>query len=130
MVKAVLFDLDDTLFDHRHSSREALKALQSEFTRELGSIPLDALEIANLEILNSVHVEVLAGTLSPDDARTKRFGMLLTQYGIESVPDKLGSIAKHYRASYQLSRRAVPGAKRLLRLLRDRGLILPLSRII
>ncbi len=99
-----------------------LKLYKSEFTRELGSIPLDALEIANLEILNSVHVEVLAGTLSPDDARTKRFGMLLTQYGIESVPDKLGSIAEHYRASYQLSRRAVPGAKRLLRLLRDRGL--------
>jgi HAD superfamily hydrolase (TIGR01549 family) len=122
VLKAVLFDLDDTLFDHRHSSREALKVLQSEYVQHLGAVAMDELEMANLEILNMVHLEVLAGSLTPDEARVKRFGMLLRKYGIEPSQDKLGSIARHYRDSYQLSRRAVPGAKSLLASLRDRRL--------
>ena len=122
MLKAVLFDLDDTLFDHRHSSREALSVLQREYARELGTVDMDKLEAVNLEILNIVHKEVLAGTLTPDEARAKRFGMLLRKYGLEPSLKELDSIAMMYRASYQLSRRATPGAKSLLKVLRDRGL--------
>jgi HAD superfamily hydrolase (TIGR01549 family) len=122
VLKAVLLDLDDTLFDHRYSSREALSVLKREFAHQLGKVPLDELELVNLEILNTIHVEVLTGTLSPDEARVKRFGMLLRKYGIDPSPRKLDGVAKLYRASYQLSRRAIPGAKDLLQALRDRGL--------
>jgi HAD superfamily hydrolase (TIGR01549 family) len=121
MLKAVLFDIDDTLFDHRHSSRSALSVLQSEY-REIGDVNMDELEAVNLEILNSVHVDVLAGKLTPDQAREKRFGILLAKYGITASSEKLRDVAVLYRSKYQSSRRAVPGAKELLHLLRNRGL--------
>jgi|ERR1700733_13162897 len=121
MLKAVLFDLDDTLFDHRHSSREALSVLQSEYL-EIGGVNMDELEAANLEILNSIHVEVLAGTITPDQAREKRFGIILAKYGVVASSEKLRDLAVHYRSKYQLSRRAVPGAKELLHALRHRSL--------
>ncbi len=31
MIKAILFDLDDTIFDHRHAVLESLKDVQKEF---------------------------------------------------------------------------------------------------
>jgi putative hydrolase of the HAD superfamily len=122
LLKAVLLDLDDTLFDHRHSSRTALSVLQREFQSQLGCIPLDELEAVNLEILNTIHLEVLAGTLTADQARVKRFGKLLRTYGIDPTEQQLESVAKEYRSNYQLSRRATPGARALLTALRDRGL--------
>ncbi len=122
MLKAVLFDLDDTLFDHRHSSRSGLSVLQREFPDHIGKIPLDELERTNLEILNAVHVEVLAGALTPDEARAKRFGKLLRSYGLEPSAEQLQRVASDYRLSYQSSRRAVRGAQRLLLELRKRGL--------
>ena len=122
MLKAVLFDLDDTLFDHRHSSRSALSILQAEYSREIGDVNMDELEKVNLDILNRVHVEVLAGTLSPDEAREKRFGIFLAKYGIAASSEKLRDVAALYRSEYQSSRRATPGAKVLLKALRERGL--------
>lgn len=108
MLKAVLFDLDDTLFDHRHSSRAALTLLQKEFAGELGGVPLDELATATLDILNSVHHEVLAGTILPDEARIKRFRMLLGKYGLNPSVERTQAIAEMYRAEYQASRRAAP----------------------
>ncbi len=120
-LRAVLFDLDDTLFDHRHSSRTALSVLQQEFPSQLATVPLDELETANLEILNTIHLEVLAGTLTPDQARVKRFGKLLRTYGVDPTEQQLEKVAIEYRSSYQVSRRATPGARELLIGLRDRG---------
>jgi len=122
VLKAVLFDLDDTLFDHRHSSRSAITVLQQHFADVLGSVSLDELEAVNLEILNEVHLEVLAGSLNPDEARLKRFGKLLGGYGLTPSPDSLQDVASRYRAQYQASRRAIPGAHNLLRAVRNRGL--------
>ncbi len=122
MLKAILFDLDDTLFDHRHSSRAALRVLQQHYADGLGSISLDELEAINLVILNEVHIEVLAGALNADEARVKRFGMMLGRYGLLPSPESLQDVADRYRARYQESRRATPGAHALLRAVRSRGL--------
>lgn len=122
MLRAVLFDLDDTLFDHRHSSREGLSVLKKEFPRHLAAVPLDELELVNLEILNAIHVEVLAGILSPDEARRKRFGILLRKFGIDLSPEELENVAVLYRDSYQRARQATFGAQSLLRAVRGRGL--------
>ncbi|HWF44110.1 MAG TPA: hypothetical protein VG537_05680, partial [Candidatus Kapabacteria bacterium] len=63
VLKTVLFDLDDTLFDHRHSSRTALGLFKIRFAKQLEQVSLDELERANLEILNEIHVHVLDGSL-------------------------------------------------------------------
>jgi FMN phosphatase YigB (HAD superfamily) len=77
--KAVLFDLDDTLFDHRRSARAAL----TEVHRVHGQgTDLDAFEREHTVSLEVMHVEVLAGRIGLDDARRERFRRVFTALGI------------------------------------------------
>ena len=52
--RAVLFDLDDTLFDHRGCSREALASVQNSH-HALGAMALDDLETAHSRVLEELH---------------------------------------------------------------------------
>ena len=122
MLKAVLFDLDDTLYDHRHSSRTALEVLRQQFPAVLGTVPVDELEQVNLAILNEIHIEVLNGTIDADTARRRRFLQLFTQYGFTPSEEILAEITTYYREAYQQSWRAAEGAVELLRRLRELGL--------
>ncbi len=83
-IKAVLFDLDDTLYDHRFSSRNGLETLKSNFEcfRE---IPLDELEKEHLKLLNEIHLsKVLAGLFTIEEAREERYKRLFSTYGVEA----------------------------------------------
>lgn len=122
MLKAVIFDIDDTLFDHRHSARTGLATLQSYFPTALGTVPLDDLERTHRELLNTIHIQVLNGTLDQGEARRLRFAKLLTRYGIEASEEEQLVLRRRYRASYQSSRRAALGAIPLLKALREREL--------
>ncbi len=57
-VRAVLFDMDDTLFDHRHSSRSGLVAMQQRYPC-FQQTPLDELERIHIALLEEVHLQVL-----------------------------------------------------------------------
>src|SRR4029078_12457171 len=70
VTRAVLFDLDDTLFDHRESARAALSQVHRTHAP---SIPFDTFEQHHLRHLEELHLEVLAHRLSIDDARRERF---------------------------------------------------------
>ncbi|SRR5579883_1440519 len=122
MLKAVLFDVDDTLFDHRYSSRSALAALQQKYPSHLSMVPLDEIEAHNLRILNEIHIDVLAGSLSIDNARAKRFATLLGIYGMSLSPEESLTVGGWYRAQYEASWRATPGATMVLEALRNRGI--------
>lgn len=122
MLKAVLFDLDDTLYDHRHSSRTALAMLQKKLPAALGSVSLDELERVNLLILNEIHIEVLSGTIDVETARRKRFSQLLLQYDFTLTEEQLAEVSSVYREAYQQSWRAAIGAVELLTALREKGL--------
>ncbi len=76
MPRAILFDLDDTLFDLRHASRAGLTGLQAAFPR-LGTAPLDELERIYREALEQTHACVLAGTMTMDEARRERYCRIL-----------------------------------------------------
>jgi FMN phosphatase YigB (HAD superfamily) len=67
-ITAVLFDLDDTLFDHRACTRDALGDLRRRFPA-LGTVPADLFEAEHGRLLEHLHLDVLAGRLSVDDAR-------------------------------------------------------------
>ncbi len=122
MLKAVIFDIDDTLFDHRHSARTALTTLQEHYPTELGAVPMDELERAHRELLNTIHIQVLNGTLDQSEARRRRFALLLTRYGIEASEEEQLALRRRYRACYQASRRAAIGSIPLLMALREREL--------
>jgi hypothetical protein len=58
--RAVLFDLDDTLFDHRRSAREALLQVHRVHAR---GFDFEAFARHHAHYLEEMHLEVLAGQL-------------------------------------------------------------------
>ena len=118
-ITAVLFDLDDTLFDHSACTRAALAALRERFA-VLGRVPAALVETEHRRLLEALHLRVLAGQLTVDDARTERFRRLLAFAG--GTPDAASPIdvAAAYRTAYLAHWRPVEGALELLAALHGR----------
>jgi putative hydrolase of the HAD superfamily len=113
----VLFDLDDTLFDHTHSARAALSSLREEHPG-FRAFPLEHLAALHRRILDRTHVKVLSGELSPEAARVSRFRELCDDCAVTDVD--VTALTSRYRDAYQQARRPVPGALELLGALRSR----------
>jgi len=113
MIQAVLFDLDDTLFDHQGCSREALAIVQDAHD-VLRAMPFDALQRAHAALLEELHGEVMLGRVSVDDARVERFRRLLQAAGARVSSSIAGELAVTYRETYRARRRAVQGAAELM----------------
>jgi len=120
MIKAVLFDLDDTLFDHQHCARTALEDVRSSHEC-FAPMTADALARAHAGILEELHQQVMVGRLDLDVARTERFRRLFATAGVDA-PDSLAlSAAATYRHRYLAERRASRGAAALLKKVRERA---------
>lgn len=119
-VCAVLFDLDDTIFDHYGCSREALRAVQASH-EALAAMPFDALERAHSTFLEQIHADVMLGRLPIDEARRERFRRLFNAAGVQPPPNLVHDTAIAYRDAYIASRRAMDGAVALLPLVRARA---------
>ena len=119
-VRAVLLDLDDTVFDHRHSSRTALRAVHQHHTCFSG-VAFETLEHEHSQVLERFHQDVLFGRIGLDDARIERFRHLFGIAGLEADTALARAAASLYREQYQAARRAVGGAAALLAALRRRA---------
>jgi pyrimidine 5'-nucleotidase len=117
--RAVLFDLDDTLFDHRGASQSALKIVQAEHEC-FAAWSFDALERVHSRVLEETHADVLAGTKTVDAARLERFRRVFRLAGVEMNDNALESTAMSYRRTYLEHRRPVAGARALLAALKPR----------
>lgn len=120
VVRAVLFDLDDTLFDHSGCAREALSAVHSGHACFAG-IGFEAFERAHAAYLEELHQEVMFGRLPLEDARRERFRRLFNAYDVDAGRELAGAAASMYRDRYRESRRTVQGAAALLRLVKTRA---------
>lgn len=120
MTRAVLFDLDDTLFDHRGSSRAALAEVHR---RHATASDFETFERHHARILEDLHVEVLAGTRSLDDARRERFRRVFAEVGIALSEAESDSVASAYRAGYVPAWRPMPGAADLVAAIRPHARI-------
>ena len=120
MVRAVLLDLDDTVFDHRHSSRSALQAVYHRHAAAAG-MPFEQFAREHGRILEEFHQEVLFGRIGLDDARVERFRRLLEVAGVAAAIGVARAAAAMYREEYQAARRAVGGAAALLEAVRRRA---------
>ena len=112
-MKTVLFDLDDTLFDHRHSSRVALAALR-QTNLSLQSKPLLEIEEGYHTLLEQLHKKVLLGEITGKEALHERFLRLFRLHGEKLSKSKVEEIALTYRETYKVARRPVRGALQLL----------------
>jgi putative hydrolase of the HAD superfamily len=121
--KGFLFDFDDTIYDHRHSSRSALNWLLNKFDG-FGGTTLDELEQDNMKILEEIHLrQVLTGKVSLDDARAERFRRIFEKHGMTLDRNEMYEVGRHYRKEYELSRRLVPGARVLLQTIKGKAKI-------
>lgn len=113
-LKAVLFDFDDTLFDHRYCSRTALNWLLNNYNC-FNRTTLDELEQENLKILEEIHFrKVLTGEFSLEDARAERFRRIFQNHKMENPEKAMSEAARNYRKVYESSYKLVDGAKELL----------------
>jgi putative hydrolase of the HAD superfamily len=111
MIRAVLFDLDDTLFDHRRSARAALDAVHRAFASHVDFVEF---ERHHAHYLEEMHLEVLAGRATLEDARRERFRRVFDALGVRLDPSEVHRAAAAYRDGYAGSRTAVAGAGELL----------------
>jgi len=118
-ITAVLFDLDDTLFDHWACTRAALADLRAR-SPVLGGVPARAVEEEHRRLLEELHLEVLAGHMTADDARVARFSRLLAFAGGTADPGDAAAAAAAYRSAYLAHWRTVDGALELLTALHAR----------
>lgn len=113
--KAILFDLDDTLFDHRRASRLALVAMHAAYAPDL---PFEAFAIKHAEVLETFHAHFLTGELTLDEARVARLQTLFAAFDRQLDVDTLERAARLYREQHQANRHLVTGAIELLDALR------------
>jgi FMN phosphatase YigB (HAD superfamily) len=110
---AILFDLDDTLFDHWACTRAALADLR-ERCPVLGRMPVGEVEAEHRRLLEDLHLRVLAGGMTVDQARVERFRRLLAFAGETAGEEAAADAAAAYRAAYLAHWRPVEGALGLL----------------
>ncbi len=114
-ITTVLFDLDDTLFDHIGTARAALAATAAVDARLQAADP-EALYQHYSELLEEIHAQLLVGRYSYEEARQLRFERLLGPYGVGAA--EVPAIAQAHYGRYQQLRRPLPGARALLEALK------------
>ncbi len=119
MIKAVLFDLDETLYDHQHSVETMLRVLAVRWP-PLGQVPLPELFGRYQRLLDAMHPRVMAGEITPEQSNRLRMRELLKTVGVEPTDEELQDFRPVAGDAYRANRRAVPGAIALLAELRRR----------
>ncbi|HEY3252191.1 MAG TPA: HAD family hydrolase [Ignavibacteria bacterium] len=114
-MKAVLFDLDDTLFDHRHSMRTGLAVLQKKYDC-FSELTLDEFEQQHIRLMNEIHLsKILRGEITLEEGRALRFKRAFTLFGINAPDEIANDAADFYRKTYSSVTRLKPGAEALLK---------------
>jgi HAD superfamily hydrolase (TIGR01509 family) len=114
----ILFDLDDTIFDHKHSRLCGLTALQN-LVPQLKSVTLKALESEHDKHLLANYDDTLSGKMSVADARVERIRALLISFGVQVSEPFVHQADETYRSVYHENRRPIPGVIHLLNQLKD-----------
>jgi HAD superfamily hydrolase (TIGR01549 family) len=113
-VRLVLFDMDDTLFDHSLTCRAALRQIRAE---ESGfrTWPLEELWGEYRRLLDSQSPKLSAAPRVYADLRAERFRRLGVLCGWTMGRSRAAELSARYREIYQRVRRPVPGAVALVR---------------
>ena len=114
IMRVVLFDLDDTLFDQQYCSRAGLLAVQKAYAGRIGG-SIEEIESAYSALLEQWHEKVLAGLISIDESRVERFRVLLSNTQNVATDEESQAAAGCYRDAYDAAYRPVPGAIEILK---------------
>jgi len=120
--KAVLFDMDDTIFDHALTCRRALGRLRAHEV-SLRPRSLDEVWREYSRLLDAVQADVFTGRITVEAARIERFRQLARFCGSEVSEGDAAELSRQYRAYYQELRRSIPGVRRVLERLTGRAVV-------
>jgi HAD superfamily hydrolase (TIGR01549 family) len=110
----VLFDVDDTIFDHAFTCRAAIAELRSEYpqfrTRTLNQLANEYYRILDTQSYTASRSPAGYGRL-----RAERFRLLAAQCSWKIERPQAKEISRQYREEYMRLRRPVPGAVTFVR---------------
>jgi len=117
MIRAVLIDLDDTLVDHQHAIRSALRTLHDTDTR-LQTLEFDFLLAEWQRVLEAMHDDVALGRIPIHESRIIRYRHFYDLAGTPVDRTEAERIAGLHMRTYMGNRRIVPGAATLMEIIR------------
>ena len=107
MVKTVLLDLDDTIFDFKACEREALSAALTKC-----GLPFSAADITDYSRINDSMWKLLEkGEIKREELRTRRFELFLSRY---KTPWEASAFADLYMQMLSQTDVLIDGARELL----------------
>ncbi|MGI0132962.1 MAG: HAD family hydrolase [Thermoplasmata archaeon] len=115
----VLFDMDDTLFDHTRTCELALTRLRRNVAA-LQRTSLTEILQRYAVLLDTIYPLLSADLAEHERARDERFRRLFEFVGEPVSTEEAHRYSTEYRAFYQSARTAVPGAPELLDALRGK----------
>ncbi|QYS96939.1 hypothetical protein H0G86_004176 [Trichoderma simmonsii] len=120
-MKVVFFDLDGTLFDHHHSLRLAITAIQRNYN-ELKKKEFDELIDKYNFALQRAYDAYLDKAITYEQADVQKIHLFFSSLGLpEPSLDEIQKFRDTYKAVYRKNRRATPGSIEALARLRERG---------
>ncbi len=113
-IKAVLFNIDDTLFDNRYSTREGLRVVWMRYT-SFQEITIDRMEQEYLDIVEEMRfANVLHGKLTQSEMLAEIFKLLFIKREPEVDFHTASNAATMFRNKYKRIRRVVNGFEELI----------------
>ncbi|KAJ4862675.1 haloacid dehalogenase-like hydrolase domain-containing protein [Trichoderma breve] len=120
-MKVVFFDLDGTLFDHYHSLRLAIAAIQRNYN-ELKEKNIDELIDKYNLALQQAYDAYLDKVIAYEQADVQKIHLFFSSLGLpEPSLDEVQKFRGTYKAVYRKNRRATPGSIEALARLREHG---------
>ncbi|MBO2007660.1 HAD family hydrolase [Hymenobacter negativus] len=113
----VLFDLDDTLFDHIATARASLRASAAPLPF-FQTVEFEPFYQLYSELLEEYHVLLMAGRYTYEEARRLRFEGLLAPYWPNATAAEIDDFVRANQTHYPLMRQPVAGALALLQALK------------
>ncbi len=121
MLRAVVFDLDDTLTDHRGHEREVWKGIAADIMAAHPEVEHEVLTARHLASLEPMYVELLEGRLTEAEYQSARLADALQPWGIAPSEELLAAYLKH-KARYATESWIGPLAHEALAAVRTAGL--------
>lgn len=113
----VLFDLDDTLFDHIATARASLRASAAPLPF-FQAVDFEPFYKRYSELLEEYHALLMAGRYSYEEARRLRFERLLAPYWPAATAAEIDDFVRANQTHYPLMRQPIAGALALLQALK------------
>ncbi|MBU6122072.1 HAD family hydrolase [Hymenobacter siberiensis] len=113
----VLFDLDDTLFDHIATARASLRASAAPLAF-FQAIDFEGFYQLYSELLEEYHALLMAGRYSYEEARRLRFERLLAPYWPRATAAEIDQFVQANQVHYPRLRQPMAGALALLQALK------------